>query len=575
MTSAAAFDERLLSRTRRTPVTWVLVAANVVLFMAMALTHGRLFHFNSDVLLTWGGGLAPRVFGTEWWRAGSSMFVHGDLAHLAGNLLFLLLLGPLVERLLGSFRLALVYLFAGLGGGLLAMGTHPQQVVVGASAAVYGVYGALLGCCLRGPRSIPWRAVAQRSAVLLLYTAVSLVSEWLNFEQQGVAHLGGFVYGLIGGLLCGHQLQPRAGRLCRLAVIFVVCGGLIDLTARGVHHCADKALACYQAFAQAKDRERNLLGQFGDALRQWEDGEITDGEWKQILDQRLIPAWQDTRTAAGLKLTGELAELEGRPFSMQDFWTALRAISGERKTHDEEPLTVEEYGKMYRLLGKVRLDTWRALASELPGNRILLVRALMDVHELEQLYAAFDARVNEGNPLYGCFELKRRGDRTTQKASAEPDGGFLKNRGFEAGLEGWITYTVGPPSRFEFDSEVAREGRQALRITAPQPTDTGCRQDLVLKPGQRYRFSGWVRTRGVQAFGARVWGTLSVCHAGTNNLIAQAENHAGDTEWTQVSILFQAPADGQTRFYAHLSGWGRAAGIAWFDDLKLVEVSQP
>src|SRR6516162_10021438 len=149
------YEEPLKAVTRRTPVTWVLVAANVALFAAMALVQQRVFDFSPHCLLTWGGGLAPRVFGAEWWRAASHMFVHGDLSHLANNMLFLLLVGPFVERLLGSMRFALVYLFAGLGGGLLGMGTAPQHIAVGASAAVFGLYGALLGCCLRRPRSIP------------------------------------------------------------------------------------------------------------------------------------------------------------------------------------------------------------------------------------------------------------------------------------------------------------------------------------------------------------------------------------------------------------------------------------
>jgi membrane associated rhomboid family serine protease len=575
--SLLSLEERLRSLTPRTPVTWVLVAANVVLFAAMALTQRRLFHFSQHVLLTWGGGLAPRVFGHQWWRAGSSLFVHGNLAHLASNLLFLLLIATLVERLLGNVRFALVYLFAGLGGGLLIMGTYPQQVVVGASAAVFGVYGALLGCCLRGPRSAPWRLVAQRGGLLLLYTAVSLLGEWLDFARQPVAHLGGFVFGLVGGLLCGHQLQPRSARwrLSRLAVIASVCVILVGLTARGVHRCAAKALAYYERYATARDRQRALLGQFNDTLHQWEQGKITSARWKQVLQETLIPAWEDIRSSCGLKLTGDLAELEQRRFTMQDFWSALRSLRGESKPHDDRPLTIAEYGKRYCLLCKVRLDTWRALANDLPGNRALMVRALMDDHELDLLFAALDDEVNEDNPLYRWFESRRTGQRPVGKEVGEPDLGLIKNRGFEAGLEGWTTYPGDPPSRFEFDTDVAREGLQALRVTASRPTDTGCYQDVMLKPGQWYRFSGWVRTRGLVPHGARLWGTFSICRGGGNDLIAGADSHGGDTEWTQVSIRFRAPGGGLTRIFVHFVGWGRATGTAWFDDLKLVEVSQP
>jgi membrane associated rhomboid family serine protease len=575
--SSVSWEERLRSIVRWTPVTWVLVVVNVVLFAAMAITYGRLFRFSQDALLTWGGGLAPRVFGQQWWRAGTYMFVHSNLAHLASNLLFLLLIAPLMERLLGPFRIALVYLLAGLGGGLLMMGTYPQDVVVGASAAVYGVYGALLGCYLRGPRSIPWRLVAERDGLLLLYTVVTLLVEWLDFARQPVGHLGGFVFGLVGGFLCGYQLQPRSvrWRLLHLSVIVSVCVSLIGLTAGWVNRCAAKALAYYERYAAAKDRERTLLGRFNDALHQWEQGKLTSAEWKRVLDKSLIPAWEDTRSSCGLKLTGKLAELEKHSFTMQDFWNALRSLRSESKTHDDKPLTAKEYGKMYCLLGKVRLDTWRALANDLPGNRLLMVRTPMDLHELEVLFAGLDDEVNEDNPLYRWFELTRKGRRPARKEAVERDLGLLKNGGFEGGLEGWTTYTLNHPAQFEFDTDVTHKGRTALRVTATQPSNTGCYQDVMLEPGQWYQFSGWVRTRGLVPHGATLWGTFSICHGGSNDRIALADSHSGDTEWTQVSIRFRAPAGGLTRIYVHFSGWAPATGTAWFADLKLVEISQP
>jgi rhomboid protease GluP len=574
---ALSFDERLRSASRRTPVTWVLVVANIALFGAMAVVQGRLFDFTPHTLLTWGGGLAPRVFGDQWWRAGSHMFLHGNLAHLAGNLLFLLLIAPLVERLLGSVRFGLVYLFAGLGGGLLAMGTMPQGIAVGASAAVFGVYGALLGCCLRGPRSVPWGVIAQRAGWLLLYTVVTLVCEWLDIARQPAAHLAGFVFGLVGGLLCGHKLQPRAARwrLWSLAVVTAVCAGLIGLTAWWVQRCTAKARSYYERYATAKDRERELRGRFDDALLQWQQGKLTSAEWKNLLEKTLIPAWQDVRSSCGLKLTGELAELEKHNLSMQDYWSAVRSHGAERIKHDEKPLTVEEYGKAYSLLAKVRLDTWRALADELSGNRALMVRALMDERELEMLFAAMDDEVNEDNPLFRWFELRRPSHRPVEKEEAEPDGGFLKNRGFESGLEGWSRNNNDPRIRIEFDTDVVREGRQALRVTNPHPADTGFYQEVVLKPGQWYRFSGWVRTRGLDPRGAAVFGTFLIQHPGGHSTMVAGDNHGADTEWTKVVREFQAPASGAVRVCVCVVCFGAGTGTAWFDDLKLVEVSPP
>jgi rhomboid protease GluP len=572
-----SYDERLRLATRRTPVTWVLVAANLAVFAVMAITHGRLFHFNPHVLLTWGGGLAPRVFGDQWWRAATYMFVHGDLAHLAGNLFFLLLIAPLVERLLGPWRFALAYLFAGLGGGLLAMGTMPQGVVVGASAAIAGVYGALLGCSLRGPRSIPWRMIAQRAGLLLLFTAVSLLCEWLDVTGQPVAHLGGFVFGVAAGLLCGHKLQPRAARRrwWGLAVVAAVCVGLVGLTAWGVYGCTAKARSYYARYAPAKDRERELLGRFEDALHRWERGEITGAEWKLLLEKTLIPALQEARSSCSLKLTGDLADLEKQPLSMQDFWKDLRSTRGEPKSHDEKPLTIEEYGKAYSLLWKVRVDTWRALADDLPGNHALMLRAILDEHELDLLCLALDDEVNEDNPLFRWFELRRTGRQPVEKEEEGRDLGLIKNPGFENGLEGWTKFTNGPPAQFEFDTAVAHEGRQALRVTATAPTDTVCYQEVQLKPGSWYRSTGWVRTRGLDPRGAPVYGTFHVHARGVNDFIAKGLNHRGDTEWTKVSLSFQARGDGLTRIVVYFVGFGQGTGTAWFDDLKLVEISGP
>lgn len=402
-------EDPLKAVTRRALVTWMLVAANGWLFAGMALMQQRMFDFSSHCLLIWGGGLAPRVFGEEWWRAASYMFVHGDLAHLANNMLFLLLVGPFVERLLGSPRFALVYLFAGLGGGLLSMGTSPQHVVVGASAAVFGIYGALLGCCLRGPRSISWRMVGQRAGVLLVYTVLSLLIDWFDFTRQPIAHLGGFAFGLAGGFLCGHKLQPRAARwrLWRLGVVVSICVGLISLTAWGVYNCSSKALECYQQYAAIKDRERELQGQFHDVMLQWEQNKLTNAAFSQALQNRLIPALQEMRATHGLKLTGKLADMEKQSFPMQEFWKALRPLRGEVKERNRKPLTLQEFGEMYRVLCKVRVDTWRALADELNNKHSHAARALLDNRELDLLAFGLDQCLNENNPLYRWLELSR------------------------------------------------------------------------------------------------------------------------------------------------------------------------
>jgi S1-C subfamily serine protease len=177
-------------------------------------------------------------------------------------------------------------------------------------------------------------------------------------------------------------------------------------------------------------------------------------------------------------------------------------------------------------------------------------------------------------PVSCTLVVSQGGKEIFRQSQGLTDQGLLKNPGFEAGLEGWSTAIIGARSRIEFDTDMAREGWQALRVTAADPSDTAIGQDVTLKPGQWYRFSGWVRTRGLDPRGSPVFGTFRIFHAG-GGVIAGGTNHGGNTEWTEVQITFQAPAGGLTRIAAFFVGFGQGTGTAWFDDLKLAEVSPP
>jgi hypothetical protein len=234
---------------------------------------------------------------------------------------------------------------------------------------------------------------------------------------------------------------------------------------------------------------------------------------------------------------------------------------------------------MVSLLNKLRLDTWRDLAENLPGNHIMTVRALLDHHELEVLYAALDEEVNEDNPLSQWLDTARGHQRRAKKEAAEPGQNLIKNPGFEAGLDGWKLFTWPPGSplpRLDFDTQVVREGRQSLRMDAVRPTDCGCYQEILLKPGHYYLFSGWVRTRGLVSRGASVLGTFHIHARATNDFIHKEPNHDGDADWKMVSFTFKTrPDDGLVRIVLFLAGFGQGTGTVWFDDLKVEEVSPP
>jgi alpha-N-arabinofuranosidase len=149
---------------------------------------------------------------------------------------------------------------------------------------------------------------------------------------------------------------------------------------------------------------------------------------------------------------------------------------------------------------------------------------------------------------------------------------IIKNPGFEADVKDWSIHVFGNKPEIDIDKKIVHEAGQALRITATEPGDIALGQEIQLKPRQCYRFTGWIRTSGLDPHGAPVFGTFQIQQPGGHGVIASGNNHDGNTDWTQVEITFEAPPSGKARIAVFFVGYGRGTGVAWFDDLKIEEV---
>lgn len=139
----------------------------------------------------------------EWWRLITSGFLHGGALHLAFNMFALWNLGEALERVLGSVRFAAAYLATLLAGSFGVMLLSPNSVTVGASGAVFGLFGLLL--MLQLSRSIPLRQTGL-GMVLALNLGITFLIPNIS--------IGGHLGGLAGGALIGLALfgLPRSGR---------------------------------------------------------------------------------------------------------------------------------------------------------------------------------------------------------------------------------------------------------------------------------------------------------------------------------------------------------------------------
>ena len=207
--------------SRTTPyVNYALIGLNVLAF----LLEYWLIAGHGDAYVVAGYGLVPSRISAdpsgEAFTLLSSMFMHGGIGHLAGNLLFLWIFGDNVEDAIGHLRYAFFYLLCGVCAGTAQVLTGPGSAapVVGASGAIAGVMGAYLVLYPRIPITVfmgfflmVWPAWVVIGFWFLLQLSGGLSA--LGLDSGGVAffeHIGGFLAGvlLVRPAMIGREKVP-------------------------------------------------------------------------------------------------------------------------------------------------------------------------------------------------------------------------------------------------------------------------------------------------------------------------------------------------------------------------------
>ena len=175
------------------------------------------------------GALIPALVAKgEVWRLVSSVFLHSGIAHLGFNMLSLYFLGSFAEQAFGRGRFLALYLLSGLSGGLayLYFGAF-NQPAVGASGAIFGILGGVLGYSLRRG-TFSWQNPVIRQLLILL--ALNLYLGFSISNISNTAHLGGLAGGFVFGWLMAPTVYSRK-RLRALAPVAIVAGAEIALLA--------------------------------------------------------------------------------------------------------------------------------------------------------------------------------------------------------------------------------------------------------------------------------------------------------------------------------------------------------
>jgi rhomboid protease GluP len=167
--------------------TFFLVVVNLAVYIYTSLLGNSFFHTADSILKIYGQYAYAVFYYGWWWQLITSMFVHVDIVHLAGNMFFLLIFGLRAEELFTDIDYYAVYLASGLAGNLLSLLLPPLTVSAGASGAIFGLFGAVI---------VYLRKVVERSVVGALLFAFMFLLITVSAGTNILAHFGGLAAGL-------------------------------------------------------------------------------------------------------------------------------------------------------------------------------------------------------------------------------------------------------------------------------------------------------------------------------------------------------------------------------------------
>jgi len=189
-------------------VTGALVLANVVVYVLTATAKGASFNQPGNGAPSYGiffyWQLEPWVVKHEgrYYELLTAAFLHASILHIASNMIALVFLGPPLEELLGRSRFAALYLLSALGGStaIYAFGNE-LETTVGASGAVFGLFGACL---------VLYRRLGLDLQYLIAIVALNFAFTFSVQNISRLAHIGGFITGAVVGLAIGGLPSTRA-----------------------------------------------------------------------------------------------------------------------------------------------------------------------------------------------------------------------------------------------------------------------------------------------------------------------------------------------------------------------------
>lgn len=206
-------------------ITPIIVYLNCIVFGLMMLMGVDFFTPNPQDLINWGANFLPLTLAGEWWRLLTSCFLHSGIFHLAFNMYALVYVGVLLEAIIGAKKFIVAYLLTGLAASITSLFWHHFSAGVGASGAIFGMYGVFIA--LLTTKLIDKNVRMPLLSSMGVFVGYNIL---MGFKENidNAAHIGGLISGIIIGygyyLLIFYKLKgvKQLAAMTSLIALFVM-----------------------------------------------------------------------------------------------------------------------------------------------------------------------------------------------------------------------------------------------------------------------------------------------------------------------------------------------------------------
>jgi rhomboid protease GluP len=194
-------DELAMGNSQKFRPTIIFIALNVAVYIYTSVAGGDFLNTSTNMILQYGQVNLFVIHDGLYYQLFTSMFVHANIAHIAGNMVFLLIFGLRGEEMFSLPEYFSIYLLGGLTGNLLSLLLLPLNVPsVGASGAIFAMFGAA---------TIYARRSFSQSIIGALIYAFFLLFLSSGPGVNNFAHIGGLLTGLLLGYVLAARRKPE------------------------------------------------------------------------------------------------------------------------------------------------------------------------------------------------------------------------------------------------------------------------------------------------------------------------------------------------------------------------------